>query len=127
MGSALVNAANLDSSIILQRAYIDILNQITPLEAEILMKVYSLPFERVSHEGVEIGWLPVEVRIGKDDGREDDLPVPSDEIKLALANLARLGCLSLQRSWGGGEIYKKVNPTLLGRSFVEACTLQPAR
>lgn len=45
---------------------------------------------------------------------------------LSLANLARLGCISIQKSWGGGEIFKLVNPTLLGKSFVEACTLQVA-
>ena len=122
----LVNAANGESHINLQRAYIEILEQITPLEASILLKIYSLPYENIRHNGAEIGKLPFEAAVGKDDGKDQALLEPSEEIQLALGNLARLGCISIQRSWGGGEIYKKVNPTLLGKSFVDACTLQPA-
>ena len=110
----------------MQRAYIEILEQITPPEASILLRIYSLPYENMRHSGVEIWKLPSQAIVGKDDFKTDDLPEPSEEIQLALANLARLGCISLQRSVGGGEIYKKVNPTLLGKSFVEACTLQLA-
>ncbi len=123
----LVNAANAESHINLQRAYIEILEQITPLEASILLRIYSLPFEDIRHNGVEVERLPFDVAVGKDDKkRYEELADPSDEIKLALANLARLGCISIQKSWGGGELYKKVNPTLLGKSFVDACTLQRA-
>jgi hypothetical protein len=122
----LVNAANADSHINLQRAYIEILEQITPLEALILQRIYSLPYEDIRHHGVELGKLPHEAVAGKDDGKVMELPEPSEEVQLALANLSRLGCISIQRSMGGGEIYKKVNPTLLGKSFIEACTLQLA-
>lgn len=120
----LVNAANGASRISLQRAFIVVLEQLTPLEAALLQKIYSLPYQETQHNGVEVGKLPQEVSVGKDDGKEDDLPEPSDNVKLALANLARLGCVVIQKSWGGGELFNKVNPTLLGKSFVEACTLQ---
>ncbi|MBI5936254.1 MAG: DUF4393 domain-containing protein [Betaproteobacteria bacterium] len=122
----LVNAANSRSGVDLQRAYIAILEQITPLEAALLQNIYSLPFEQTQHNGVVVGRLPTEVAVGRNDELEDKLPEPSDEVKLALANLARLGCISIGKSWGGGEIFKTVNPTLLGRSFVEACTLHTA-
>jgi Abortive infection alpha len=120
----LVNAANVHSRTTLQRAYISILEQLTPLEASILQKIYSLPYEQTRHDGVKVGLLPAEVAVGKDDGQGDSLPEPGEEARLALANLARLGCIIIQKSWGGGELFKSVNPTLLGKSFIEACTLQ---
>lgn len=122
----LVNAANGGSRITLQRAYIAVLEQLTPLEAAILQKMYALPYDETRHDGIEVGKLPAEVAVGKDDGNQDELLEPPEDIRLALANLARLGCVVIQKSWGGGELFKKVNPTLLGKSFVEACTLQIA-
>lgn len=122
----LVNAANSASSVTLQRAYISVLEQLTPLEAAILQKIYALPYDQTRHDGVEVGKLPDEVAVGKDDGKQDQLPEAPEDIRLALANLARLGCVVIQKSWGGGELFRKVNPTLLGKSFVEACTLQPS-
>ena len=100
------------------------LEQLTPLEAAILQKLYSLPYDETRHDGIEVGKLPNEVAVGRDDAKADELLEPPEDIRLALANLARLGCVVIQKSWGGGELYKKVNPTLLGKSFVEACTLQ---
>ncbi len=118
----LVNAANGASGVTLQRAYIAILEQLTPLEATILQRIYLLPFNETRHDGVKVGKLPDSVAVGNDDGEG---PIePDDDVKLALSNLARLGCLEIQKSWGGGEIFEKVNPTLLGKSFVEACTLR---
>lgn len=122
----LVNAANVASHVSLRRAYIAVLEQLTPLEAFILQKIYSLPYDETRHNGVEVGNLPDEVAVGKDDGKDDSLRDPPEEMRLALANLARLGCIVIQKSWGGGELFKKVNPTLLGKSFVEACTLHVA-
>lgn len=122
----LVNAANGASHVNLQRAYIAVLEQITPLEAVILQKIYSLPYDETRHNGVKVCKLPDEVAVGKDDGKDDSLPEPPEDVRLALANLARLGCIVIQKSWGGGELFKKVNPTLLGKSFVEACTLYVA-
>lgn len=119
----LVNFANGSSHVSLQRVYIAILEQITPLEAVILHKIYSLPYDETHHDGVEVGKLPDEVAVGKDDGKGKSLPEPPEAVRLALANLARLGCIGIRKSWGGGEIFKTVNPTLLGKSFVEACTL----
>ena len=52
--------------------------------------------------------LPEEVSIWKGEG-EEDLPEPSEEVKLALAHLARVDCLVIDKSWHGGEIFKRVN------------------
>ncbi len=122
----LVNAANGGSHVSLQRAYIAVLEQPTPLQAVILQKIYSLPYDETRHNGVEASKLPDDVAIWKDFGKHDSLPEPPEEVRLALANLARLDCIAIQKSAGGGEMFKRVIPTLLGRSFVEACTLQVA-
>ncbi len=119
----LVNAADAEGGVDLKRAYIDILERISPLEAQILEKIYSLPYEETRHKGVLTKDLPKRVEIVPDDPKiEHERPTP--EVELALANLSRLGCISISMSWGGGELFSSVNPTLLGRSFVEACTLK---
>jgi hypothetical protein len=118
----LVNSANGASQVTLKRAYISILEQLTSFEAAILQKIYSLPYEETQHARINVTKLPQKVSTGKDS--DDELSEPSGEVKLALANLARVGCIAIQKSWGGGEIFKQVSPTLLGMSFIEACTLQ---
>lgn len=122
----LVNAANANSGVNLQRAYISILEQLTPLEAAILKKIYSLPYDEMRHEGVEASRLPEEVSVVNATIQDATVVEPTDEIKLALANLARIGCIVVQKSWGGGELFNRINPTLLGKTFVEACTLHTA-
>lgn len=118
----LVNVSEADSKIELQRSYIDILERLTPIEAQILEKLYSLSYEETQHAGIITGNLPNEVAIFNE--KEDkDLPEPSPEIKLALANLVRLGCVLPKKTWGGGEIFTYINPTYLGMKFVEACTI----
>lgn len=123
----LVNAANSNSKVSLQRAYISILEQITAFEALILQKIYALPYESTRHNGVVVGNLPDSVAVGPEKRTSDDeLPEPREDVSLALANLARLGCIAIQKSMGGGELFKTINPTLLGKTFVEACTLRIA-
>ena len=119
----LVNAATATGGFELKRVYIDILERITPLEAQILSVIYSLPFEEIHHNGVLTAKLPQAAEPGNDT-RKDDEEEPSDEVKLAIASLASIGCLAPTRTWGGGEAFASINPTVLGKSFVEACTLK---
>lgn len=119
----LVNVANDGSGVDQKRAFIDILERLSPLEAKILEELYSLPFEETRHKGILTHQLPESASIEPDDPNQK-LIAPPAEIELALANLARLGVISVGRSWGGGELFGSVNPTLLGKSFVEACTLR---
>lgn len=118
----LVNASDVKSGIELQRAYIDILESITPLEAKILETIYSLPFEESHHKSIITENLPTSAKISTDETRKDILE-PSLKVKLALTNLSRLGCISLGKTIGGGEVFTDINPTYLGKYFVEACTL----
>ena len=119
----LVNAADADSPITIKRVFIDILENIGPLEARILQVVYSIPFADMQHHGVVTKDLPNSAMIRPDDPNFKT-ERPSPEVELALANLARLGCLSPAKTWGGGEVFDSINPSLLGKVFVEACTLR---
>ena len=118
----LVNATNIESCIDLKRVYIDILERLTPIEAQILFSIYSLPFEEIQHKGVLTAELPCNAYPVIESKKAEALE-PSDEIKLALASLSSIGCLSPSKTWGGGEVFALVNPTILGRSFVNACKL----
>jgi hypothetical protein len=119
----LVNGANADSGIDLKKAYIDILEQLTPLEAKILEKLYQLPFKETQHNGIRTDGLPSVAKPGMEKENKSGWAEPSEEVLLSLLNLARVGCVSPARTWGGGENFSSVNPTLLGKRFIEACTL----
>lgn len=116
----LVNAANAASGVEVHRSFIEILGQITPLEARILNVIYALPFDEARHAGVTTNALPDNAHILAE--KEIATEQPPDEIALALGNLVRVGCVKLPGTWGGGETFSSVNPTLLGREFVRACT-----
>lgn len=118
----LVNAANANSGVDIHRSFIEILGQVSPLEAKILDTLYSLPFEEARHAGFSTDSLPESSRILGEN--EDPTTQPTEEVALALGNLSRLGCIKIPATWGGGESFASVNPTILGFAFVRACTLK---
>ncbi|PPA75400.1 hypothetical protein C4E15_14975 [Achromobacter spanius] len=120
----LVNAGYGESGVEVRRAYVEILGQLDRLEAQILDRVYALPFDRVRHDGVLTCWLPERAEVATPENRNS--PEPSDRVSGALANLQRLGCVSFGLTWGGGENFRIVNSTRLGRDFVVACR-QPSK
>lgn len=115
----LVNAANANFRNEVRRSYAAILEQLTPLDARLLDVLYSLPFEQSQHDGIATAKLPKYARIKEE--KEHEFPLPSEEIVISLSNLARLGCLRPGMTWGGGESFGRVNPTVAGKAFVEAC------
>ena len=121
----IVNGTVKSTGINIERSYIEILGQLSTLEAQILQAIYILPFEESNHKGIITENLPEYATIKSENPNEEEkIKEPSEDVKLALANLVRLGCLKFSGSWGGGEIYTTVNPTLIGYRFVEACTLK---
>jgi Abortive infection alpha len=118
----LVNAANASFSGEVRRSYTSILEELTPLDARILDVIYALPFEESQHNGVITEALPNNVRIAR--SAEQSETLPPEEVVMSLSNLVRLGCLRAGMTWGGGEMYGKVNPTISGKAFVEACRIQ---
>lgn len=115
----LANAADASFSGEVRRSYVTLLEQITALDARILDLLYSLPFETSQHDGIVTAALPNAVRSPEKD--QQDYALPPDEVIISLSNLARLGCLRPGMTWGGGESFGRVNPTIAGRAFVEAC------
>ena len=123
--SLLVNAVNDQSGVDLKRSYIDILERINSLEARILEKIYSVPFETIQHVGVLTYDLPERIHVGNEQNNSSqNQKFPSPEVVIALVNLVHLDGIRFERAWGGGEIISKVNPTLLGFYFIKACTLK---
>ena len=118
----LVNASTSARGIELRRAYIDILERLSPVEALILEKIYAIPVDDRQRNGIITGALPETVSICEK-GSQEELAQPSEEIIMALANLSRLGCITLPTLWDGGETFTVVYPTVMGRSLVEACRL----
>jgi hypothetical protein len=115
----LVNAANAKFTGEIRRSYTSILEQLTPLDAQILDVVYALPFDKSQHSGVVTKDLPGDVHIA--DMTAIEFPLPPEEVVISLSNLARLGCLHPAITWSGGESFGKVNTTIAGRAFVQAC------
>lgn len=123
----LLNASNAKNDINLHRSYINILEQITSLEAKILEAIYSLDFSMSDGVDVATSKLPDEAHIEVDfDAINPDpnsIINPNDDVKVALANLARLRCLALPTTFNGKEVFHHANPTLLGKRFVDACSV----
>lgn len=117
----LANSANASYPIEIRRSYVAILEQLTSLDAQVLDAIYALPFEAGQHAGISTAELPVRAQIiAKDDS---NLPLPPEEIILSLSNLARLGCIRPIMTWGGGESYSRINPTVAGKAFMQACRI----
>ena len=118
----LVNASVADREVELRRAHIDILERISPVEAQILSTIYSIPIHELQGKAIVTEHLP-NAAVVLDDKDQKELVEPSTEVVLSLANLARLGCISLPMTWNGGEIFAQVYPAVMGRSLVAACRL----
>ena len=118
----LVNSSVSKQGIELRLAYIDILERLSPIEAAILQKIYFLPVDRLKRNGIITKDLP-EIAHIEGAVNETELSQPNEEITMALANLARLGCVALPTAWNGGEILTIVYPTVMGRGLVDACTI----
>jgi hypothetical protein len=119
----LVNGTNNSTGINIERSFIEILAQMSSLEARVLEAIYSLPFEETRHAGVVTEGLPKKAAVAEEKPEKEPKD-PPQEIKLALADLARIGCLKFPLTLGGGEIFTQINPTLIGKEFVAACTFR---
>ena len=119
----LVNSSIEGGPIDLNRSYIDILERLSHLEAKILSVIYALPEDEISNKSILTANLPDSVTIKDEDNKEEPIH-PNEEITFALANLERLGCISLPTTWDGGQIFSTIYPAVLGRRLVEACTLE---
>jgi Abortive infection alpha len=112
----LVTATDPKSTIKAQRAFVTILEDLGPLEAVLLDRIYNAREE--AGDIIATARLPEGYVLGGD----QTYPSPSPEVQLALWNLARLGCVSPGGTWGGGASVSAVTLTALGHALVETCT-----
>ena len=117
----LVNTSITERGIELRRAHIDILERLSPMEALILERIYTLPVDELKGSSIVTEHLPDAAIVEIED--QEKLVNPNEEVIMALANLARLGCITLPRTWDGGEIFTSVKPAVMGESLVKACQL----
>jgi hypothetical protein len=101
-----------------KRIYGDILNRISAYEANILQRIILADHDMINP--VVTYNLPNSAT--QVEGGLSEYSDPSDDVKNALMNLDQLGCIRVGRNLGGGEIYKFVNTTYLGRQFIMFCT-----
>lgn len=119
-GILLANAADAANKTEIRRAFISILEEMTPLDAVIFEKIYRATLDRVSEDKAEVvtvttGYLPERAEISSD---KSPLPPPSPDVEVSLGNLSRLGLVSSAMIFSGG--FEGVYRTALGREFLNA-------
>lgn len=117
----LVNAIDADSGIEMRRAYISILENMTPLDAAILNKLYNANKEKQGETFLS-SYLPDKLVPAS---YERKPPNPPHDVDVALRNLERLGCVMDVVAFRGENIhFLFAMITALGESFMRACTLR---
>ena len=115
----LVNSSIEGSPIDLNRSYIDILERLSHLEARILSVIYALPEDELRNKSILTANLPDSAEVEDENNKKEPIQ-PSDEVTFALANLERLGCISLPTTWGGGQIFSTIYSAVLGMNYPAA-------
>lgn len=102
-------------------ACVDVLRRLSHQDAEILLTIYSQPFENLK-EGIITKDLPERVKIHS--GRTEDLEFELNKnIEFSLSNLERLGCINGMQRMGPSRSYNLISHTILGKKVYESCTL----
>jgi len=113
----LANAADAASQIEVRRAFISILEDLTPLDALLLEKIYSL--SQVPNVEAEIWTTHLPDHVTEEKPNQENLRPPS-YVEVSLGNLARLGLITTATVWGGFAIFNCVYRTVLGHEFLKA-------
>lgn len=113
----LVNAADAATHVEVRRAFVSILEDLTPLDAMALEKIYALDQGADLDKEVFTTYLPDRVTVDRPGG--ENLNPPAD-VQVALGNLSRLGLITTAMTWGGTAIFSCVYRTFLGCDFLRA-------
>ncbi len=118
----LVNAS---SGLEVRATYISMLRDMTSLDVQILALIYAHPEVEGRNLVVLVDDLPANARL-LEPGEEVEHGYPTlpQEVKLSVENLVRLGCIEAVRGFAGSIHYRYMTSTVLGRGFVNACTLK---
>lgn len=115
--SLLVNAGDASLSTEVRRAFISILEDLSPLDAVLLEKIYDITVVQGDYAEVWTTFLPD--RITETKPEMENLRPPAN-VEVSLGNLARLGLITTAMVWGGLAIFSCVHRTVLGREFLKA-------
>ncbi|MBS1972628.1 MAG: DUF4393 domain-containing protein [Bdellovibrionales bacterium] len=119
----LANSADTETTNSNNLMFIEILKNLSKLEAQILMTVFSIP-NCVNENGMIItSDLPNSATMMSPLPNARLEPGPSEEVKMALANLDRLGCIYIVETIGGDQRFETIKARELGRQLVKACTI----
>lgn len=92
----------------------------SPCSAKIVPSFFSAKQVREAPKNNAIRRVPGALpRVPEEKGRHS--AAPTEAVVISLSNLVRLGCLRPEMTWGGGENFGRVNPTIAGQAFVKAC------
>lgn len=111
----LVNAVDAESTSTPRHAYISMLKDMTPFDAQLLRVIVK----HRTHFEASVATELASKYFGIDADYER-------EAQVSLYNLQRLNCVNVPMGWGGERVapIEAVTPTELAFSFVEACTLR---
>lgn len=115
--SLLVNAGDASSNAEVRRAFISILEDLAPLDAVLLEKIYDVT--AVPGDYAEVWTTLLPDRITETKPELENLRPPAN-VEVSLGNLARLGLITTAMAWGGFAIFSCVHRTVLGREFLRA-------
>lgn len=111
----LVNAADAAFHTEVRRAFISILEELTPLDASLLEKIYST--SQIPSMEAEIWTTHLPTLISEQQPDKEIVRPPSD-VEVSLGNLARLGLITSALVWGPS--LSCVRRTMLGCEFLKA-------
>jgi len=113
----LANAIDAESDVTPRRAHISMIRDMSHLDALIFEAIYSVPESKqwavITHE------LPHNAYLANEQTSKNS-PQPSEDIKISLSNLERLGLIAFGVSWGGAEVFEYANPTTAGKELMKA-------
>lgn len=114
----LANAADARSELTPRRAHISMIRDMTVLDALVFESIYSVP-DTPSGKAIVTYELPQRA-YGAEQLENNEAPEPSEEIKISLSNLERIGVIGFGASFGGAEIFQYANKTTAGRELMKA-------
>lgn len=121
----LANFANTSSGVSVQKSFVSVLAELSPLEVAIVNTMYAFDRDHPQSGAMWTDGLPDAVVLRT---RETAMQIASNpptlrpEIRLALSNLLRLGVFSRMAMTGGAEGLHAVGRTDFGRELFRACT-----
>lgn len=116
----LANAASADACAKPRRSYISILKDLTALDARCFELIYSVEYRHEQGGLILTKDFPRSVRLSIRGDETREIGEPSEEVKLSLLNLQRLGLLRLPNDMHEQPLFRHVYQTLPGSALSKA-------